>query len=210
MRCPVCDGAMVMTGPEPRCVRCGVAPVKPVTLAELLAQHKPKRRPKRYHWESDEYWLGKDYFVAVLNIGVSLIRSGTSRGESSVLVPIDWSADDLAYWSGVRSQVYALIPGRTDCGRLFWKRIREGRCQRRLKRWQEALPAFIVGWATEALEQISADYECVDNWRVARVGSTPQMRRYNRQVHKGCCGSKDFRLIGPDKKQYTLGFNYGH
>lgn len=215
MRCPTCDGAMVTTGREPRCVRCGVAPVKAATFPELLALHKPKMRAKKYGWESQAVWLGDDHYVAVLSGtggGVCLVRRGAESGEPGLLLPIDLARPvaDQAYWNDRREEVYALFPGRTDCGRLFWKQIRQAMFVRQVKGWRQALPAGIVAWADEVLDQMSNDYECADNWRVARLGSTPQMRRYQRQVAKGCCGSKDFRLIGPDQRQYTLGFNYGH
>ena len=214
MKCPTCDGAMVTTGRVPRCVRCGVEPFKPQSLAELLAQHKPKRRAKKYGWESEAFWLGNDYFLAFTNQGGLGLVHPRASSESMVttLVPVDFDRpeSDRAYWDAVRSSVYALIPGRTDCGRLFWKQVRQSLFRRRVKSWRQALPSFLVEWADEVLDQMSADYECVDNRRVARLGSTPQMRRYQRQVARGCCGSRDFRLIGPDRRQYTLGFNYGH
>jgi hypothetical protein len=78
------------------------------------------------------------------------------------------------------------------------------------KNWDHVLPPDVVAWADRELREHMADEPCVDNLRVARINSSPQMRRFRRQAASGCCGSATFERTGPDGKKYILGYNYGH
>lgn len=89
--------------------------------------------------------------------------------------------------------------------------VKEARCPQE-KSYEQFLPKDISSWAERHIqEEVEAmEAMCVDNWRVARLGNSPQMRRYRRQQKRGCCGSHDIIRRGPDGNTYMLGFNYGH
>jgi hypothetical protein len=80
--------------------------------------------------------------------------------------------------------------------------------------WERDLPADIVKWAKDKLDYIVSpeglDLECVDNFRVCKVGVPEQEESYNNQVKDGCCGSFDNEFLGPDGWYYMIGCNYGH
>lgn len=104
------------------------------------------------------------------------------------------------------------VPGGQTWARVAYKIWRRMRNDMQQKVWEEVLPPEIVEWATKCIdknvEETGAD--CVDNYRVARVGNTAQKRRYDSQVSGGCCGFADWVAEGPDGKKYWLGYNYGH
>ena len=95
---------------------------------------------------------------------------------------------------------------------VFWVAAREAiaaaRCASREKYWYDVLPSDIVRWADCHLHNLGL--ECMDNQRVALLKSPSQMRRFKRQRDKGCCGSYEEVLNGPDGKKYILGCNHGH
>lgn len=90
------------------------------------------------------------------------------------------------------------------------KRARRLAYEAQAKSWRDVLPEDVRKWATATLNKASKDEACVDNYRVARMNSTSQMRRYRKQKERGCCGSHDFKAVGPDGNRYLMGFNYGH
>lgn len=49
-----------------------------------------------------------------------------------------------------------------------------------------------------------------DNFRMARIWKSSDMRRYQREKKTGCCGFFDELVIGPDGNKYMVGLNYGH
>jgi len=89
--------------------------------------------------------------------------------------------------------------------------VKEARCPQE-KSYEQFLSKDIARWAERRIQEEVEELEatCVDNWRVARLGNSPQMRRYRRQQKRGCCGSHDIIRKGPDGNKYMLGFNYGH
>lgn len=52
-------------------------------------------------------------------------------------------------------------------------------------------------------------YECMDNFRVARVGNWQEEMAYEVQKNSGCCGVYDDEIEIDDVK-YRVGFNHGH
>ena len=95
---------------------------------------------------------------------------------------------------------------------VFWVAARDAiaavRCASRKKTWEDVLPSNIVRWADCHLHNLGL--ECMDNQRVALLKSPSQMRRFKKQRDKGCCGSYEEVLDGPDGKKYILGCNHGH
>jgi hypothetical protein len=51
--------------------------------------------------------------------------------------------------------------------------------------------------------------DCMDNFRVARVGDRQRLHHYMKQKNNGCCGSVDV-IITIEGVNYHVGFNYGH
>lgn len=55
---------------------------------------------------------------------------------------------------------------------------------------------------------------CIDNLRVAKVDSIPEMERYKDAQSKGCCTLYDSKLTfksdDAPTQHYWIGFNYGH
>lgn len=81
------------------------------------------------------------------------------------------------------------------------------------KLWEDVLDDKVAIWASQKLQHLKQKYgdNCTDNYRVAKVGNSPQERRYRRQYKQGCCGFFDCIEICPkDGQAYRLGFNYGH
>lgn len=95
---------------------------------------------------------------------------------------------------------------------VFWVAAREAiaaaRFERQKKNWDDVLPSNIVRWADCHLHNLGL--ECMDNQRVALLKSPSQMRRFKKQRDRGCCGSYEEVLDGPDGKKYILGANHGH
>ena len=90
--------------------------------------------------------------------------------------------------------------------------LRLARNEAKQKTWQEAMPREIVDWAYRKFDAMIAagDDKCNDNFRVARIGNSSQMRRYLRYAKQGCCGTCEEVHKGPDGHRYLLGYNYGH
>jgi len=53
-------------------------------------------------------------------------------------------------------------------------------------------------------------YECMDNFRVCRMGSPVQETLYQQKRKEGCCGSVDTIIMCSSARQYRVGCNYGH
>lgn len=222
MKCPECDGAMIEK-PKPRCVRCGPIKKEPITLAGLLGSGAKVQidviahgAPPQHRGHAQQIYINggtrNDGYNLCIGAAGALLQNPDWRIGADVLVPIDFakSIDDKAYWSEVKAKLFELIPGRSDCGRLLWKRTKEKRLWEQRKEWDEVLPMLIVKWAVGVLDRESKGCDCVDNYRVARTSSSSQMRRYRGQKASGCCGSDDFKKRGPDLRMYILGYNYGH
>jgi hypothetical protein len=158
-----------------------------------------------------------DYFVpmfpAVCRIqyyGLMHLESGIRERQELLRLPSANASNDE--WRKARSAVFGLVPDKSHIGRYLWKGCLRNRYSDRFKEWDECsgLSDQIREWASRELDAHSADEDCRDNWRVARLGNRNQMRRYRRQKENGCCGEAEFFLTGPDGHNYVLGYNYGH
>ena len=81
------------------------------------------------------------------------------------------------------------------------------------KDWEDVLPKDIAAWAWSVIRDIQEEEEmsCCDNFRVANLRKSSQVKRYKAQRSEGCCGYCDQIHICPiDNKRYLIGFNYGH
>lgn len=119
----------------------------------------------------------------------------------------DWdNLKNLLYWLGSEWK------GGQQWARQIYKEFRRKYNDGKFKTWKEALNPRIREWAERklqrAIEEINDPY--VDNTRVACMKKNSQMRRYKKQKESGCCGYFDRKYIGPDGKNYLIGFNYGH
>lgn len=64
-------------------------------------------------------------------------------------------------------------------------------------------------------KKAGGEYECVDNFRYARVGYQAEMNEYISDKNNGCCGSYDCEITithpySGEKCLVLWGFNYGH
>lgn len=59
------------------------------------------------------------------------------------------------------------------------------------------------------IEDSNNYYECVDNYRYARIGDKYQEHLYQVAEERGCCGFYD-KEIEVEGIKYKIGFNYGH
>lgn len=216
-RCPTCDGAMLQN-PE-RCVRCGPPQMMPTTLRDLVSSGAEFRldAPSAHRRYAQTIYIGNSHFVLVQFCGNVVLckryRHGKITPDPVVLVRVDARvpAGDEVYWLDVRRQVLELFPERMrHFSGFLWKRVKETRLSHEAKGWASVLPDEIVKWANGVLGESSKGEDCVDNYRVARIGNTSQQRRYRRQKRAGCCGCKDFVRQGPDGVRYMLGYNFGH
>jgi hypothetical protein len=92
------------------------------------------------------------------------------------------------------------------------KEVKRIKNELKVKGWKNILPLNIVDWANNEFRKIieTEDLEYVDNYRVADIKKSSQVRRYKKQKENGCCGYFDTKLTGPDGRVYLLGCNYGH
>jgi hypothetical protein len=99
---------------------------------------------------------------------------------------------------------------RSEWDKMRLKRYRESQRLCRFD-WEKDLPSTIVSWVKIVFADFCKDYDCTDNFRVARI-SKPSLgkKRYKHQKRNGCCGYFDTEVFGPDGHIYSLGFNYGH
>lgn len=67
---------------------------------------------------------------------------------------------------------------------------------------------FLWEQLNEAIKKHSDMYE--DNFRHAKKSDPVSVARFEYHVSKGCCGSWDGEVVGPDGETYLLGFNHGH
>lgn len=81
----------------------------------------------------------------------------------------------------------------------------------------EALKVFYgkdVGqWLYDEMQKAIAEIDdpCVDNERIAEVGSQLQESNYDAAVEDGCCGFYDNEIVHPlTQRRFKIGFNYGH
>ncbi len=139
---------------------------------------------------------------------------GERKRESVVLFTFDVRRADRAYWHSVKLFLewlsQALSPGSRDWAKVEYKALRKLHHETKRREWDDVLPAPIVTWANRRLAESAKGELCVDNYRVAQIGNTGQMRRYKAAKASGCCGFADFDEVGPDGKRYLLGYNYGH
>ena len=141
---------------------------------------------------------------------------GYSRrvGEALYVHTFDIRRTDREYWHQTKLFLewcaQALERGSRDWAKDAYKTLRKLHHESKAKEWDAVLPPAIVAWANGRLASAAEGEPCCDNWRVARVGNTAQVRRYKSQKKAGCCGFADFVEMGPDGKRYMLGFNYGH
>jgi hypothetical protein len=142
------------------------------------------------------------------------IRHGYEPSRDMDVLTFDVLSNDRVYWVGVARFLEwlarVLPPGNRHWARVSYKTLRQARHAAQAKEWDDVLEPGIARWAEGELRRASAGLDCVDNFRVARVGNTGQVRRYRRQKAHGCCGFSDFEAVAPDGKAYMLGFNYGH
>lgn len=206
-----------------RCVRCGVPKPPVVPWSELQGEGASVQAhgrdgeliPRAYRsrvmvgrLRDHELFIGQR--GALLSPPHDDVVLRFTDPKMMVMINFDHDIADKDYWWGIRKELFALIPSSSECGALLWKRVKEYRGQAQAKSWEDVLPPTVAHWAQGELDKESKDDDCVDNYRVACVSSTPQMRRYRSQKASGCCGSQDFKRRGPDGKRYVLGFNYGH
>lgn len=216
-KCPECDGAMIEQ-PELRCVRCGPPKPTEVTLQELIESGAKLRfdAPSTHRaYARSIYVGGSQYTLFVGAAGVLFCGpyKPDAPGMGTVnLLPIDFdiAIDNGSYWNDIRDKIFRILPKYPNFASFLWKRAKEYRMCAQQKSWDQVLPKNIVRWALGVLENASKGDDCVDNYRVARIGNTSQMRRYRSQKAHGCCGFSDFAEEGPDGKRYMMGFNYGH
>lgn len=226
-KCPECDGALLVRKNDVRCVRCGPLIPEKVTFQELLDRgdrfaFDDSATPCYIHigrgffdWNSNQHVFHK---LFVGGAGVIFRYAQPSYTLSldegtEVLLAVSYrrSPGDVEYWSGVRSAIFELLPEKySNFASWLWKCVRTYRMRAQARAWDEVLPDDIVAWANAVLFKASEGDDCVDNFRVARVGNTSQQRRYRQQKENGCCGSEDFIATGPDGNLYRLGYNYGH
>ena len=202
LKCPDCDGALMA---NKRCVRCGPAKAPIESLEDLLARGA-KVSLRDGVVMVDHHCIHVGYSEIML----SAPRKSGLIDRSMNLVSFDLTIEDEGYWRYIRARIFGLLPKHPNVANVLWKKVKGGRIRTRAKRWDEAVSPEIARWAWEVLGLESHDLDCVDNYRCARLGNSPQMRRYLKQRDTGCCGSQDFRRRGPDGHDYLLGFNYGH
>jgi hypothetical protein len=63
---------------------------------------------------------------------------------------------------------------------------------------------------TEMWSDPDEGVECMDNFRVCRVGNPEQEAMYAQKRGEGCCGSVDIFHMCSSARQYRIGCNYGH
>lgn len=139
------------------------------------------------------------------------LNSGRSLDDDSATillrVPISCSRERLraTYFFGTDWKNWP-----SGAHRAIWKGLKRLQVEAMKKDWEQVLPIPIAAWATRRLqdkaEEVRADY--VDSFRVARVDSPSQKRRFAK--YRSCCGSHEWKETGPDGKVYLFGFNYGH
>lgn len=146
-------------------------------------------------------------FLRVLRAG-ELYPWGEIRTEDADVCTFDVRSRDRAHWQSLR--LFLTWIGGEAWARIAYKVLRRTHFEGQAKEWSDVLPPEIVRWASETLDRAAKGLDCVDNYRVARMGNTGQVRRYKRQKDGGCCGFSDTVAVGPDGNKYMLGFNYGH
>jgi len=68
---------------------------------------------------------------------------------------------------------------------------------------------FLIESMHDALEEVNNN--CHDNWRIYLIGDLVAQENYEGKVKNGCCGFYDKKIVHPkSKKEYWVGFNYGH
>ncbi len=91
----------------------------------------------------------------------------------------------------------------------YWK-IKLAKAEGSVKDYFDVLPVEICQWAENILEK-EVDESCMDNYRVANIRKSCQMKRYKRTYKHGCCGFFDEKRVCPiDGNTYLIGCNYGH
>lgn len=76
------------------------------------------------------------------------------------------------------------------------------------KCWQVAVGPEIRDWALATIAERSSGQPCVDAERCALKNSKTAVKRFKRS--RSCCGLEEWTEIGPDGREYLLGFNFGH
>ena len=174
-------------------------------------------------YETKVLRIGKEETVRAYHWGVMLIFHKPSRSttigwteeihEEKEIARFNTEPRDQSHWSKIRAKLKEIAGDHHRAQQWVgqaYKMLRRDHFESRKKSWEDVLPPEIVKWAWGRLDQTSGNQPCVDNYRVARLGSTPQKRRYRSQHKRGCSGFADWKAKGPDGKWYALGYNYGH
>lgn len=59
------------------------------------------------------------------------------------------------------------------------------------------------------IDNLQDEFDCSDNYRLARADNEEEMQHYEEQVARGCCGCYDIVIPCVDGNLH-YGFNYGH
>ncbi len=127
----------------------------------------------------------------------------------------DWNNLDKSYWRALFQSVLRSYKTNPQFARQLVNGIRLHRYHYRrpkekdwTERYADDLPEL-----QEALSKLQREVSnnCVDNIRVANWRKRGDRNRYERQRKSGCCGSCDRTIyIGFLRREYHIGFNYGH
>ena len=80
----------------------------------------------------------------------------------------------------------------------------------RFVEWYDRYNSLAVNFIGQFFENKKKNYDCMDNFRVARTNDKKALKQYDKRQQNGCCGYFDTEIIAPDLKTYKVGFNYGH
>lgn len=176
-------------------------------LEELLAS-KPKLHVSKWAIRIDD----AANTIQVAHAGVVLSRAENDGSWETVLA-IDYEklATEGWYRDNVRQACMGVFDAHhRNVSHILWKRVLDFGMFAKVKRWGDRFDKDIVDWAMKELAKLSEGRDYADNFRVGRLGHSTSMRRFAKQKGKGCCGSVEQVLTGPDGHRYVLGFNYGH
>lgn len=122
--------------------------------------------------------------------------------------PLGLARKTKSWWNEFRVMVFETQPQHIaeHIYRANRKRFYEARTE---FSWKRQFPPFEVGLLCEILREIEADFDCVDNERVADKSKKRQRKRFWKQAETGCCGSH-YEEVELNGKTYMVGFNYGH
>lgn len=188
-----------------------------------IEKPKPLLRWKRYISPLSKKWEGWCLHVSLPIKRWFFVQSARLMCReitytSRVLEPLRYAKEEDQDWGAIdvsESVTRALRPFVLVLPGVLYEAARKAVKRAKApvpKGYQDVLPENVVRWAESAIgaEMKKRKELCVDNYRVARLGSSTQMRRYRKQQKNGCCGSFDEVRKGPDGQKYLIGCNYGH